>query len=286
MKVYKFIEDKRNQNENELINIDTYDEKREKFVDKNRDSKVQDSFIVKDENYKTRDSFMAIDETNEIEDNFIDIDKDRFANIGKSYEIKDSYTDITKDYEGAHKGLASKEIISNKQEIINNKEEVINNKEEVISNSCCSNKEKESKNNIQDNNDFKVDMDTKAATKINTTTDTTVKSDMVKSCRADFKNIKGVLAIFESNIHKAVPMEEKKIIAWGNKFSYDVIVMAIEEAIVNNIKNIGYIEKILNTWFSKGLTSPEDIKVYKAQWTEKNNKAIRKLQKILEHQKI
>ncbi|NFM45297.1 DnaD domain protein [Clostridium botulinum] len=252
----KQIEDKRNQNENGLINIDTYDEKREKFIDKNRDNKVQDSFIVKDENYKTRDSFMAIDEPGETEDNFI------FANIGKSYEIKDSYTDITKDYEGAHEGLASKEIISNKQEIINNKQEVINN-------SCCSNKEKESKNNMQDNNDFKVDMYTKATTKINTTT---VKSDMVESCRANFKNIKSVLAVFESNIHKAVPMEEKKIIGWGNKFSYDVIVMAIEEAIVNNIKNIGYIEKILNTWFAKGLNSIEDIKAYKTQWEEKKNK--------------
>ncbi|WP_434305403.1 hypothetical protein [Clostridium botulinum] len=68
-------------------------------------------------------------------------------------------------------------------------------------------------NNIKHNDDFKMDMYTKAATKINTTTDTTVKSDMVESCRVNFKNIKDVLAVFESNIHKAVPMEEKKIIA-------------------------------------------------------------------------
>lgn len=32
------------------------------------------------------------------------------------------------------------------------------------------------------------------------------------------------------------PIERKKIIGWSNKFSYDVIVMAIEEAIFNNIK--------------------------------------------------
>ncbi len=51
-----------------------------------------------------------------------------------------------------------------------------------------------------------------------------------------------------------------------------MIVMAIEEAIVNNIKNIGYIEKILNTWFSKGLASIEDIEDYKSQWAEKKNK--------------
>ncbi|EPY2276554.1 DnaD domain-containing protein [Clostridium sporogenes] len=266
---------------------------------------IKDALVSKHKNNKVEDSFMAIDETDEIEDNFIDIDKNRFGNIGKSYELKDSYKDITKDCKGAYKGLASKEIISNKQEIINNKEE-------VISNSCCSNKEKEGNNNIIENNnwedktqddvkldkynmlnnnceyqkqeklelkkynnikhndDFKMDMDTKAATKVNTTA---AKSDVVKSCRANFKNIKDILAIFESNIHKAVPMEEKKIIGWGNKFSYDVIVMAIEEAIVNNIKNIGYIEKILNTWFSKGLTSPEDIKAYKEQWSEKKYKA-------------
>ncbi|NFV11675.1 DnaD domain protein [Clostridium sporogenes] len=235
----KQIEDKRNQNENKLINIDTYDEKKEKFIDKNRDNKVQDSFIFKKENYKTRDSFKAIDEIDDIEDNFIDEDK--------SYETKDSYNGINRDYKGAYKGSISKEIISNKEEIINNKQE-------VISNSCCSNKE-EDKNNILESNNCEDKI-----------------QDDVKLDKHNIKNIEDVLAIFESNIHKAVPMEEKKIIGWGDKFSYDVIVMAIEEAIVNNIKNIGYIEKILNTWLAKGLNSTDDIKVYKAKWEEKKNK--------------
>ncbi|MGO5066580.1 MULTISPECIES: DnaD domain-containing protein [unclassified Clostridium] len=235
----KQIEDKRNQNENELINMDTYDEKKDKFIDKNRDNKVQDGFIFKKENYKTRDSFKAIDEIDEIEDNFIDEDK--------SYETKDSYNGITRDYKGAYKGPISKEIISNKEEIINNKQE-------VISNSCCSNKE-EDKNNILESNNSEDKI-----------------QDDVKLDKHNIKNIEDVLAVFESNIHKAVPMEEKKIIGWSNKFNYDVIIMAIEEAIVNNIKNIGYIEKILNTWLAKGLNSIDDIKVYKAKWEEKKNR--------------
>nr|WP_082354949.1 DnaD domain protein [Clostridium sp. L74] len=291
-------EGERKQIENELINIDKYDEKKDKFIDKNRDNKVQDGFIFKKENYKTRDSFKAIDEIDDIEDNFIDEDK--------SYETKDSYNGINRDYKGAYKGSISKEIISNKEEIINNKQEVISNsccsnkeedKNNILESNNCEDKiqddvkldkhniknnncEHENKDKLglkkynakQDNNDFNVDLNTKAATKINTTTGTTANSGMVEFCRANFKNIEDVLAVFESNIHKAVPMEEKKIIGWSNKFSYDVIVMAIEEAIVNNIKNIGYIEKILNTWFAEGLNSIEDIKAYKAKWEEKKNK--------------
>ncbi len=228
---------------------------------------IEDSFI-KDKNNKVKDIYISITDHGNSDYGYKNINskfENKSIDIDKNIEIETSNKHIARGDEGAYKGSVSKEIINNKQKEINNKEE-------VISNSCCSNKEKESKNNIQDNNDFKVDMYTKVATKINTTTDTAVKSDMVESCRANFKNIKSVLAVFESNIHKAVPMEEKKIIAWGNKFSYDVIVMAIEEAIGNNIKNIGYIEKILNTWFAKGLNSIEDIKAYKTQWEEKKNK--------------
>ncbi|MCJ8171244.1 DnaD domain protein [Clostridium botulinum] len=209
---------------------------------------IEDSFI-EDKNNKVKDIYISITDHGNSDYAYKNIDRNsKFENksidIDKNIEIETSDKHISRGDEGPYKGLVSKEIINNKQEEINNKEE-------VISNSCCSNKEKESRYN---------------------TTATEEEVDEIESCRADFKNIRDVIAVFENNIHKMAPIERKKIIGWSNKFSYDVIVMAIEEAIFNNIKNIGYIEKILDTWFSKGLTSIEDIKSYKARWEEKKKK--------------
>ncbi|MDU1322800.1 MAG: DnaD domain protein [Clostridium botulinum] len=209
---------------------------------------IEDSFI-EDKNNKVKDIYISITDHGNSDYGYKNIDRNsKFENksidIDKNIEIETSDKHISRGNEGPYKGVVSKEIINNKQEEINNKEE-------VISNSCCSNKEKESRYN---------------------TTATEEEVGEIESCRANFKSIRDVIDVFENNIHKMAPIERKKIIGWSNKFSYDVIVMAIEEAIFNNIKNIGYIEKILDTWFSKGLTSIEDIKSYKARWKEKKKK--------------
>ncbi|KEI80154.1 DnaD domain protein [Clostridium botulinum] len=209
---------------------------------------IEDSFI-EDKNNKVKDIYISITDHGNSDYGYKNIYRNsKFENksidIDKNIEIETSNKRIAKGDEGAYKGPVSKEIINNKQKEINNKEE-------VIGNSCCSNKEKENRYN---------------------TAATEEELGEIESCRANFKNIRDVIAVFENNIHKMAPIERKKIIGWSNKFSYDVIVMAIEEAIFNNIKNIGYIEKILDTWFSKGLTSIEDIKSYKARWEEKKKK--------------
>ncbi|NFT13153.1 DnaD domain protein [Clostridium botulinum] len=209
---------------------------------------IEDSFI-EDKNNKVKDIYISITDHGNSDYGYKNIYRNsKFENksidIDKNIEIETSNKHIVREDEGAYKGPVSKEIINNKQKEINNKEE-------VISNSCCCNKEKENRCN---------------------TAATEEEVGEIESCRANFKNIRDVIAVFENNIHKMAPIEKKKIIGWSNKFSYDVIVMAIEEAIFNNIKNIGYIEKILDTWFSKGLTSIEDIKSYKARWKEKNKK--------------
>ncbi|KIN80685.1 DnaD domain protein [Clostridium botulinum] len=209
---------------------------------------IEDSFI-EDKNNKVKDIYISITDHGNSDYGYKNIYRNsKFENksidIDKNIEIETSNKRIAKGDEGTYKRPVSKEIINNKQKEINNKEE-------VISNSCCSSKEKENKYN---------------------TAATEEEVGEIESCRANFKNIRDVIAVFENNIHKMAPIERKKIIVWSNKFSYDVIVMAIEEAIFNNIKNIGYIEKILDTWFSKGLTSIEDIKSYKARWEEKKKK--------------
>ncbi|KEI74954.1 replication protein [Clostridium botulinum B2 128] len=249
---------------------------------------IEDGFI-KDKNNKVKDIYISITDHSNSDYGYKNIDRNskfqnEFMDIDKNIEIETSDKHIARGNEGAYKGPVSKEIINNKQKEINNKKE-------VISNSCCSNKEKESKyNNINKNSncefksqkelklnntvksdEFNKGIDIATAAGKNTTA-TEEEVGEIESCRANVKNIRDVIAVFENNIHKMAPIERKKIINWSNKFSYDVIVMAIEEAIFNNIKNIGYIEKILDTWFSKGLTSIGDIKSYKARWEEKKKK--------------
>ncbi|MCR1935004.1 DnaD domain-containing protein [Clostridium tepidum] len=221
----------------------------------NKNNTVKDIYISITDNGNSDYGYKNIDKNNQLENESMDIDK--------NIEIETSNEHISRGYEGSYKGLVSKEIINNKQKEINNKEE-------VISNSCCCNKEKgdEYNNNPLRNYEFNKDTDITTTTGRNTTA-TEKQLDKMEFCRTDVKNVRDVIVVFEKNIHKAAPIERKKIISWSNKFSYDVIIMAIEEAIFNNIKNIVYIEKILDTWFSKGLTSIEDIKSYKAKWEEK-----------------
>lgn len=220
---------------------------------------IEDGFI-KDKNNKVKDIHISITDHGNSDYGYKNIDRNsKFENksidTDKNIEIETSDKHIARGYEGAYKGPVSKEIINNKQKEINNKKE-------VISNSCCSNKEKESKyNNINKNSncefksqeelklnntvksdEFNKGIDITATTGKNATA-TDEEVDEIESCRANVKNIRDVIAVFENNIHKMPPIERKKIIGWSNKFSYDVIVMAIEEAIFNNIKNIGYIEK-------------------------------------------
>ncbi|MBD5586246.1 DnaD domain protein [Clostridium botulinum] len=249
---------------------------------------IEDSFI-KNKNNKVKDIYISITDHSNSDYGYKDIERNskfenKFIDIDKNIAIETSNKHISRGNEGAYKGSVSKEIINNKQKEINNKKE-------VISNSCCSNKEKESKyNNINKNSncefksqeelksnntvesyDFNKDIYITTTTGKNTTA-IEEEAGEIESYRVNFKSIRDVIAVFENNIHKIAPIERKKIIGWSNKFSYDVIVMAIEEAIFNNIKNIGYIEKILDTWFSKGLTSIGDIKSYKARWEEKKKK--------------
>ncbi|EDT85402.1 DnaD domain protein [Clostridium botulinum] len=249
---------------------------------------IEDSFI-EDKNNKVKDIYISITDHGNSDYGYKNIDRNskfenKFIDIDKNIAIETSNEHIARGNEGAYKGSVSKEIINNKQKEINNKKE-------VISNSCCSDKEKESKynninknincefksqeelksNNAVESYEFNEGIDITTTTEKNTTA-TEEEVGEIESCRTNFKSIRDVIAVFENNIHKMAPIERKKIIGWSNKFSYDVIVMAIEEAIFNNIKNIGYIEKILDTWFSKGLTSIEDIKSYKARWEEKKKK--------------
>lgn len=143
--------------------------------------------------------------------------------------------------EGAYKEPISKEVISNKQKTINNKQGVRS-------------KEEEAKNS---------DVDSKF-----------IMEDVPDTSFSDHahKSYDDVLIFFERNVYSPGENDRKKLFMWSSFISCDLIIMAIDEALKYNVKNINYIEKILKNWEKKGLKIAADVKKYKRIWDikEKN----------------
>lgn len=79
-------------------------------------------------------------------------------------------------------------------------------------------------------------------------------------------DVDDIICIFEENVHALTPIQRHKVIEWIKVYASDVIILAIEEAVNNNVRNIKYIDKILRVWSEKGLITVEDIKKYMVRW--------------------
>ncbi|MGH4138234.1 DnaD domain-containing protein [Clostridium sp.] len=123
---------------------------------------------------------------------------------------------------------------SNKEEVISNKQEVINKKEE---------EEVKNKN------------------------ETFVKNNSATA--TEDVSFKDLIRIFEQNIHAISPLEYEKILEFAKHVTNDVILMAIEEAVVYNAKTTQYISKIINSWISQGIKTTEGVKAYQKKWSNK-----------------
>lgn len=86
-------------------------------------------------------------------------------------------------------------------------------------------------------------------------------------------NLEDVVIFFKKNICTPKDLEYKKLKEWSNKINCDVIIMAIEEAVKYNAKNIQYIENVLYSWDERALKTKKDVENYKRQWSnnKKNN---------------
>lgn len=86
-------------------------------------------------------------------------------------------------------------------------------------------------------------------------------------------NLEDVVTFFKKNICTPKDLEYRKIKEWANRIDCDVIIMAIEEAVKYNAKNIQYIENILYSWDERALKTKKDVENYKKQWStnKKNN---------------
>ena len=70
-----------------------------------------------------------------------------------------------------------------------------------------------------------------------------------------------IFSVFEKELGKTIsPMEYEIIKGWINdKFSYEIIIEALKEAVLNNVTSLRYIDKILFDWKKKGIKNKEDI---------------------------
>lgn len=67
--------------------------------------------------------------------------------------------------------------------------------------------------------------------------------------------------LFESEFARTISSVEIDILdQWQNEFPYDVIKLALEEAVKNNARSFRYIEVILANWKTKGVRNLEDAK--------------------------
>lgn len=78
-----------------------------------------------------------------------------------------------------------------------------------------------------------------------------------------FNTYSTVLTFFEENIHPVGEAEREKLHMWSSVIDCDVIILAVEEALKYNARNINYVGRILQSWSRKGLKTAYDVKKYK-----------------------
>jgi DnaD/phage-associated family protein len=88
------------------------------------------------------------------------------------------------------------------------------------------------------------------------------------------EGLKDVIKIFEENIHPITPLEYEKILEFTKHVSYEVIIMAIEEAVNYNAKTIKYITEILSSWMSHGIKTGDEVKIHQKKWASKRKSNI------------
>ena len=81
-----------------------------------------------------------------------------------------------------------------------------------------------------------------------------------------------VVKHFSTNIHLITPIELQDLRGWCEKLNEDVVIMAINEAVRNNARNIKYINGILINWHSEGLKTVEDVQAFMKDWKDKVGK--------------
>ncbi|MBZ9685533.1 DnaD domain protein [Clostridium estertheticum] len=90
----------------------------------------------------------------------------------------------------------------------------------------------------------------------------------------DSEGLKNIIKIFEENVHAITPLEYEKILEFTTHVTNEVIIMAIEEAVIYNAKTIKYIAEILNSWISHGIKTADEVRAYQKKWANKKTNSL------------
>ena len=69
-----------------------------------------------------------------------------------------------------------------------------------------------------------------------------------------------IINYYNNNIHNITQIELEKIENWEKEFTDDIIKEAINIAVMNNKRNMGYINGTLRNWKDKGIKTLQDIR--------------------------
>jgi DnaD/phage-associated family protein len=86
----------------------------------------------------------------------------------------------------------------------------------------------------------------------------------------DVKEAK-LIDYFNNNIHSIVQVEYEMLEEWEKTFSDEMIIKAIDEAVIHNARNMKYINSILRDWKNKGYKIPSDIQPLKKNKKEEDD---------------
>ena len=93
-------------------------------------------------------------------------------------------------------------------------------------------------------------------------------------------DIESIFKVLEKEIGKQLsPMEIEIVKGWKeSNYSDDLIKEAIREAVINNAVTLRYIDKILYTWYSKGINTIEEVEKSRKDFRENKKKTEKKVE--------
>lgn len=97
-----------------------------------------------------------------------------------------------------------------------------------------------------------------------------IKQDDYKEQREE--GLSRVLKSYQDNINPLYgSMEREKLISWYDTFQGegDILIKAIEMAIMQGVRKIKYIESILINWHQSGIYNIEQCEAYQREWEER-----------------
>lgn len=101
-----------------------------------------------------------------------------------------------------------------------------------------------------------------------------VRLGKVSIVAADKQQQEEAISIFkyyEMNVGSTTPILNERLADWQSSFTDEMIKLAIDKAIMANVRNMKYITSILNNWHAKGIKTPLDVENEEKSFKDKKN---------------